>query len=85
VPDDVNVSGDLAAAVVGALPVGPGGSDEICFDDRADPTLVDTAVPAVGAGFWYLSRGENASCAGSFGTQGVHGAPGAQRVTTTCP
>jgi hypothetical protein len=76
---------DVVRGSLGALPVGPGNGDEICFDDLAGPTLVDTDVPAPGAGFWYLSRGENASCIGTFGTQGVHGAPGASRVTATCP
>jgi hypothetical protein len=72
---------DVVRGSLGALPVGPGGGDEICFDDLAGPTLVDTDVPAPGAGFWYLSRGENASCIGTFGTQ----SGGLPRTTTTCP
>jgi hypothetical protein len=48
--------------------------------------LIDATTPAPGAGFWYLSRGEN-TCSGNgtYGTQGVNGAPGAPRVSTTCP
>jgi hypothetical protein len=76
---------DALRGSLSALPVGPGGGDETCFDDLPGPTLVDTAVPTAGAGFWYLSRGENDSCIGTFGTRGVHGAAGAARVTTTCP
>ncbi len=77
---------DVVRGLIGALPVGPGGGDEVCFDDLAAAVITDGTLPAVGAGFWYLSRGEN-NCAapGTFGTQGVHGAPGAPRVTTTCP
>jgi ELWxxDGT repeat protein len=76
---------DVVRGSLGALPVGPGDGDEICVDDLGGPTVVDTDVLAPGAGFWYLSRGENACGIGTFGTQGVHGAPGAPRVTTTCP
>jgi len=70
---------------VGALPVGPGGGDEVCFGNLPFPTLNDPAIPAVGSGFFYLSRGENSCGTGTYGFQGFHGAPGAQRVTTTCP
>ncbi len=76
---------DVVRGSLSALPVGPGAGDEVCFDDLPGPSLVDTDVPAPGAGFWYLSRGENACGIGTFGTQGVLGAPGAPRVTTTCP
>ena len=63
-----------------ALPVGPGGDDESCFGNLTGTTLVDPAVPAPDAGFWYLSRGENACGIGTFGTQ----SDGSPR-TTTCP
>jgi hypothetical protein len=69
---------------MGALPVGSGGN-EVCFDNLTGTSLGDPEVPAVGAGFWYLSRGENSCGIGTFGTQGVRGTPGAARVTTTCP
>jgi hypothetical protein len=72
---------DAVRGLLSALPVGPGGGDEVCFDDLAGPTLVDTDVPAPGAGFWYLSRGENACGNGSYGQQ----SNGTPRVTTTCP
>jgi hypothetical protein len=70
------VRGNLAA-----LPVGPGNADELCFDDLATPQLVDFDEPDPGAGFWYLSRGENACGAGTYGA----GADGAPRITATCP
>ena len=72
---------DVVRGGLGTLPVGPGGSDEICFDDLAGPTLVDTDVPASGTGYWYLSRGENACGIGTFGQQ----SNGMSRATTTCP
>lgn len=76
---------DALRGSLGAFPVGPGGADEVCFDNLSVPSLSDTTVPAAGTGFWYLSRGENACGNGTFGTQGNHGAPGASRTTTTCP
>ena len=76
---------DVVRGSTGALPVGPGGADEVCFDNLTVPTLTDAAVPAVGSGFWYLSRAENACGTGTYGTQGVHGVPGAPRATATCP
>ena len=75
---------DVVRGALGALPVGPGAGDEVCFGNLAVPSLTDATVPAVSSGFWYLSRGESACASGTFGTQGVHGAPGAARVTTTC-
>ena len=70
------VRGDLSS-----LPVGPGGGDEVCFDNLASTTLTDPAVPAPGTGRWYLSRGENAEGIGTFGTR----SDGTPRFTTTCP
>jgi len=71
---------DVVRGSLGSLPVGPSGGDEVCFDDLAGPSLIDTTVPSAGAGFWYLSRAENA-CNGTFGRR----SNGAPRVTTTCP
>ena len=76
---------DVVRGSMAAFPVGPGGGDEVCFDNLPGTTLTDPIVPAPGTGFFYLSRGENACGNGTFGTQGVHGVPGALRVTTTCP
>jgi subtilisin-like proprotein convertase family protein len=70
------VRGDLAL-----LPVGPGGGDEVCFDDLPVPTLNDPTNPTPGKGQWYLSRGENSCGIGTFGTTHT----GTPRITTTCP
>jgi hypothetical protein len=77
---------DMLRGSLSALPVGPGGGDEICFSPIAGTAATDPAVPAAGTGYWYLVRGHN-SCAGggTYGTQGVNGSPGAARVSTTCP
>jgi hypothetical protein len=72
---------DVVRGGTGAFPVGPGGGDEVCFDNLAGTTVVDAAVPAPGAGFWYLARGENSCGIGTFGTH----SNGSPRVTTTCP
>jgi len=76
---------DVARGGTGAFPVGPGGDDEVCFDNLLGTTLNDPAVPDPGTGFWYLARGANACGTGSYGTEGEHGTPGAERVTATCP
>lgn len=76
---------DVVRGGIAALPVGPGGGDESCFDNLSAASVSDSTVPASGAGFWYLSRGENTCGNGTYGTQGVHGTPGATRITTTCP
>ena len=72
---------DVVRGIMGALPVGPGGGDEVCFDNLASTTVVDAAVPATGIGFWYLSRGESACGIGTFGAH----SDGSPRNTTTCP
>jgi hypothetical protein len=72
---------DVVRGSTGALPVGPGSGDEVCFDDLPGTSLVDPEVPASGTGFWYLARGENACGSGSFGLQ----SNGTPRITTTCP
>ena len=76
---------DVVRGSLSGLPVGPGGGDEVCFDNLAGTTLNDPTPPGAGTGFWYLSRGENSCGDGTYGNQGVNGAPGAPRITTTCP
>lgn len=73
---------DVVRGALGSLPVGPGGGDEVCFDNLAGPTLSDATAPAPGTGFWYLSRGSN-TCGGN-GTYGTR-SNATPRVTTTCP
>ncbi len=72
---------DVVRGDTGALPVGPGGGDEVCFDNLTGTSMVDPTLPAPGTGFWYLSRGENACGIGTFGNQ----SSGSPRTTTTCP
>jgi hypothetical protein len=77
---------DVLRGNVSALPVGPGGADEVCFPDVVGTASSDPSVPAAGTGYWYLVRGEN-SCnpPGTYGTRGVNGVPGVLRTSTTCP
>jgi hypothetical protein len=72
---------DVLRGDVGSFPVGPGGGDEVCFDNLAGPTLTDGTSPAPGVGFWYLPRGENTCGNGTYGTQSNL----TPRVSTTCP
>jgi hypothetical protein len=77
---------DVLRGNLSALPVGPGGGDEVCFNGIAGSSTTDPAVPASGTGYWYLIRGENAcNPPGTYGTQGVNGSPGVARSSTTCP
>jgi uncharacterized delta-60 repeat protein len=77
---------DVLRGSLASLPVGPGGGDEVCLGSTAATTMTDSDVPAAGSGVWYLVRGSN-TCAGSgpYGVQGIHGLPGASRVSSTCP
>ena len=68
--------GDLAA-----LPVGPGGGDESCFNDLLTAVLNDPTPPSPGSGFWYVVRGSNTCGVGGYGTQ--HNLT--PRTSTTCP
>jgi uncharacterized repeat protein (TIGR01451 family) len=73
---------DAVRGDVSALPVGPGGGDEICFPDISGTSTSDATVPASGVAFWYLVRGENTCAApGPYGNQ----SNGTPRSTTTCP
>jgi hypothetical protein len=76
---------DVVRGALAALPVGPGGLDEFCFDNLFVTSVSDSNPPSPGTGFWYLSRGENSCGIGTYGFQGVGGVPGAERLTSTCP
>jgi hypothetical protein len=71
---------DVVRGSLSAFPVGPGGGDEVCFDNLAGPSLIDATVPGIGTGFGYLARGESACGIGTWGN-----ATSGPRVTTTCP
>ncbi|HET9300069.1 MAG TPA: hypothetical protein VFO11_08990 [Candidatus Polarisedimenticolaceae bacterium] len=72
---------DVLRGEVSAFPVGPGGGDEICFDERTSAWLIDGEAPAAGTGFWYLVRASTECGVGTFGSQ----ADGVPRVSTSCP
>ncbi len=79
VPDATSyavVRGDTAA-----LPVGSSAGGEVCFAGFSAPAVVDTATPAPGAAFWYLSQARNPCGHGPIGIQ----SNGTARVTTICP
>ena len=81
-----STTSDVLRGLLSALPVGPGGGDETCFSGIVGTSVTDSSVPAAGTGYWYLVRGHNTCAgAGTYGTQGVNGNPGAPRVSTTCP
>lgn len=61
---------------VSALPVGSGGSEEVCLGPAFDGTLSDDANPMSTMGYWYLVQGRNACGQGGWGDG---------RVTSSCP
>jgi len=72
---------DVVAGVFAEFPVGSGPSERCVADGIAQGTTTDTAVPAGGVGFWYLTRGRNSCGPGTYGT----GSGGAPRVSVACP
>lgn len=72
---------DVVRGSLAALPVGPAGGDETCFNDLASPTVVDASAPPVGTGFWYLVRGQSTCGTGTWGTTSA----GGPRLTASCP
>ena len=71
------VSGDLPA-----LPVGPGGGDESYNQcGTASTTFGEPYTPPPAFGRFYIVRGRNQTCPGSYGTR----SGGVARTTTTCP
>ena len=83
---------DVLRGLVPALPVGPGGSDEVCQEDSTDPSLTDSIIPGTVTGpYFWLVRAEN-DCSpngtGSWGVRHVNPGPpgnGPARTTATCP
>jgi hypothetical protein len=77
---------DVLRGNIGSLPVGLGGSEEVCLANTVATTTTDAFVPPADSGVWYLIRGKNV-CGGNgtYGNEGVQGVPGAPRVSTTCP
>ncbi|HEX4824763.1 MAG TPA: hypothetical protein VFV19_10635 [Candidatus Polarisedimenticolaceae bacterium] len=75
---------DMVRGSLGALPVGPGGGDETCFNDLSGATATDASVPAADSGYFYLVRGQSACGTGTWGDQVIDGVSTA-RTSTTCP
>jgi len=71
---------DVVRGALGELPVGSGAS-ETCLGSTAAAMWTDAAVPANGAGFWYLVRGSNVCGDGTYGTE----SDGTPHITTACP
>ena len=61
--------------------VGPGGGDELCFDNVGVSLLTDGTTPLPGRGLWYLIRAETLCGVGGYGTQKDL----TPRTSTTCP
>jgi len=73
---------DVVRGPLSALPVGPGGGDEICLGSTVTTSSMDESNPDEGAGVFYVVRGRNACTApGTYG----FGSGGTERVTQTCP
>ena len=72
---------DGLRGALAAFPVGPGGGDEMCFNDLATAVLVDGTPPGPDSGFWYVIRAANACGNGNYGTQ--HDLT--PRISTSCP
>lgn len=81
----ISTSYNLIRGAIVALPVGPGGAEEVCLGNPATPSWADATNPPVGNGFFYVARGKNACGGGTYGRQGVRGVVGVERVSTTCP
>ena len=76
---------DVLRGLVGALPVGPGGGDEVCLlGGTAATTATDPDTPNPDEGFWYLIQGGNDCGKGPFGFE-VDGGVQTPRVSATCP
>jgi cysteine-rich repeat protein len=81
-------SSSILRGLVSSLPVGPGDGDEACLASDlplGTTTWTDASIPGVGAGFWYLVRGDNVCGHGPYGSQtGTDGTP-VPRFSMTCP
>ena len=72
--------------LVSALPVGPGGNDEVCLASGVvGSSAIDAEDPNPDEAFWYLVQGSNACGKGPYGFQVEGGIPTVPRVSATCP
>jgi hypothetical protein len=71
--------------LVGGLPVGPGGGDEVCLESgTAGNFALDAETPDPGDAFWYLVQGANSCGSGPYGFE-VEAGTLVPRVSATCP
>jgi hypothetical protein len=81
-----STSSAVLRGLVSALPVGPGGGDEVCLANPVGQTsATDAEVPATPDAFWYLIKGENSCGSGRYGFEESNGVPTVPRVSSTCP
>lgn len=75
----------VVRGLVSQLPVGTG-PDEACLEGAVSgSTVSDPGTPSPSDSYWYLVRIAAACGVGTYGFRRVHGAPGAERTTSTCP
>lgn len=75
----------VVRGLVSQLPVGAG-LDEACLENAiSGSTVSDPGTPSPSDSYWYLVRVGAACGIGTYGFRGIHGAPGAERTTSTCP
>jgi hypothetical protein len=87
VAEPVSSTYDVVRGTVALLPVGPGLGDEFCLPTNV-PFVNDPPHPPVGFGRFYVVRGKNQTCPGSYGRGHTNPGPplnGPMRTTTTCP
>lgn len=72
---------EVLRGLLSALPVGPGGGDELCLGAVPSPPFTDAHVPAAGSGIWYLIRALDDCGPGGWGAA----SGGGPRASTTCP
>jgi hypothetical protein len=75
----------LVRGEVSALPVGPGGGDEGCFEVVTVTSFGDPSVPAPGAAYWYDVRAVGACGEGPYGSELRTDGSTPVRMTATCP
>jgi uncharacterized repeat protein (TIGR01451 family) len=72
----------LMRGTLGVFPVVAGSGDHACIADPVGPSAPDGAIPGdVGAGYYYLVRGQNACGAGTYGMS----SSAVARTVSICP
>ena len=85
-PAPNSTASSVLRGLVAALPVGPGGDDEVCLAEGVvGGSATDSENPLTDEAFWYLVRGTSVCGAGPYGFESENGVPTAPRASTTCP